>query len=135
MEAAFTSRLAEFADGGCDEDPLPAASDLTNDNTEMRRPPASEFAPLPENEASDLVVKSPRRKRARQHVPFAELAPRQENGRPPEPTAASEERVNNAVLWHVGRERPVFSGVIRQWLSGGSTGKLRCASAFSWQPQ
>jgi hypothetical protein len=43
--------------------------------------------------------------------------------------------VNDAVAWHIGRERPVFSGVIRQWLSGGSAGKLRCASAFSWQPQ
>ena len=128
VEAAFASRLARFADPEIARETEGPVTDrpVTPD---LQLPPTAALAQLSQSEPSASVGKPKRR--ARQLPPSA--APVAPEPAPATPNAAV--RVNDAVAWHIGRERPVFSGVIRQWLSGGSAGKLRCASAFSWQPQ
>jgi hypothetical protein len=92
VEAAFASRLAGFADGGFNEEPLPARPGLRTDDPEIARDTV-------QSEPSALVGKNSRKRRARQHppsVPPAALEPA-----PVTPHAAVD--VNNAVAWHIDK--------------------------------
>jgi len=96
VEAAFAARLARFADDGFSETPLPAPPGQSTTDPEIARETA-------QSEPSALVGKDSRKSKARQHPPSA--APVAPEGTVVSPAISSgpEERVNNAVAWHVDK--------------------------------
>jgi len=114
VEAAFASRMAEFGEGG--ESPLPSPAEAGKSPAETGEPPgrAELIAALrasawlgATNEAPLPADRRRRRRRSREQPPptLPQPAPLAQPG------VLS---VNNAVVWHVGRERPIFAVVISQ---------------------
>jgi ERF superfamily len=112
VEAAFASRLTELADGGVSEDALPGPPALRNDpaaavagadppGTDQPGDSDNRLAPLLAAATSGDVAGKRQRKKVRPH-PIAGVSP--------EPQVQSavvisepEERVNDAVAWHVDK--------------------------------
>jgi ERF superfamily len=112
VEAAFASRLAEFTDGGVSEEPLPGPPALRNDpaivvagtghpGTDQPGDSVNRLAPLAAaaTPTGDAARKGQRKTRGRPHPAATVL---------PEPNVQSavvitepEERVNDAVAWHI----------------------------------
>jgi hypothetical protein len=117
VEAAFAARLAEFRDGGLDEETLPSHPRVSNDDAAFAGgtttdQPAATPAPLAENATSNLAAAS--RKRRGRRVPTAPASP--ENPVPPENKDRSplvspgpEERMNDAVAWHIDKNALMLS--------------------------
>jgi hypothetical protein len=114
LEAAFASRLSEIADGGVSEDPLPGPPALRNDpaaavagtdpsGTGQPRDSVNRLAALAAaaTPTGDAAGKRQRKKRGRSH-PATVVSPG-----PPVQSAVvisePEERVNDAVAWHVDK--------------------------------
>jgi ERF superfamily len=114
VEDAFASRLAEFADGGVSEEPLPGPPALPNDPAAVvagTEPPGTDKPEDSDNRLVPLAAAATvsgdaagkrQRKRRGPPPPAAVVSP--------EPTVQSaatisepEERVNNAVAWHVDK--------------------------------
>jgi hypothetical protein len=114
IEAAFASRLAGFADGELDEEPLPFAG-LGNGNAAIapatRQPVAanvqfsSEATPANpcEKEPATAEGKETRKTRRRRHPPSAAPVPAEDNVPSRVVASGSEDRVNNAVAWHIDK--------------------------------
>jgi hypothetical protein len=106
VEAAFSSRMAELGEDG--EAALPYGQGLPETPEPSGR--AALMAALrasAELGTKDAALPAPRTRRR----------PEQALSTPPQPSAPSAPElpsVHNAVLWHVGRERPIFTVVIRQ---------------------
>jgi hypothetical protein len=119
VEAAFAARLAEFGDGGLNEEPLPSQPGVSNDDEAIAGgtvapatdPPAvPDFQPstaatpaqLAESVPAELrAMNAPKMRRGRR--PASE-APAPEN-RVASPVTNSwpEQRVNDAVAWHIDK--------------------------------
>jgi hypothetical protein len=93
VEAAFTARLAEFAEGGFNEEPLPSPSRVGNDHAAA--------APPAESEPSNPVA-PPRKRRGRRPVSAAPV-PTADDARSPAVSVTPEDRVSNAVAWHIDK--------------------------------
>jgi hypothetical protein len=120
VEAAFASRMAELGEGG--ESPLRSPAEAGEGAAETGEPPgrAELMAALrasaglgATNEAPLPADRRRRKRRSREQAPPtlpqpAALAQSEVQPKPEVPPA------NNAVVWHVGRERPIFTVVISQ---------------------
>jgi hypothetical protein len=120
VEAAFAAQMTELGDG--DEGTLSSPAAAGHDSLEVAVPPgraelmaalrASVALSTAEEAASSSELpaaagRSRRKRRAREQALPA----------PPQPDASAPpemQPVNNAVAWHVGRERPIFAVVINQ---------------------
>jgi hypothetical protein len=105
VEAAFASKLAGFADGELDEEPLPATPRLgltvapaTEQPPNIQLSPATALALPSENEPPNPEDKKTRKTRHRRHPPPAESAPAEHEVR----STGSKEHVT-AVAWHIDK--------------------------------
>jgi ERF superfamily len=119
IEAAFASKLAGFADGELDEEPVPAVAGLGNGDAaiaggtapatgqpvaaNIQVSPAATPAQLCENEPATAEGKETRKTRRRRHPPSAEPVPAGQEVRSPAVGSGPEETVNNAVAWHIDK--------------------------------
>jgi hypothetical protein len=115
VEAAFASRLAGFVDGELDEGPpglgngdaaiaggtAPATGQPVAANIQLS--PTATPAQLCENEPATAEEKETRRTRRRRDPPSAAPVPSEDNVLSPAVGSASEDRVNNAVTWHIDK--------------------------------
>jgi hypothetical protein len=106
VEVAFASRLTGFADGGFNEERLPSHPGLSNDDAAIaggaEAPAAATRAQLSDNESSSLG-KNTRKTRRRRHPPSVAPAPPENGVRSPAVSSGPEERVNDAVAWHIDK--------------------------------
>jgi hypothetical protein len=107
VEAAFAAKLAGFGDGGLNEERLPSHHDLRlaaiagGTAAPAADQPGATPAQLAENELSKLVA-APMKRRGRRRVSAAP-APPENNDRSPLPSSGPEQRVNDAVAWHIDK--------------------------------
>jgi hypothetical protein len=120
VEAAFASRMAELGEDGESPWPLPPKAGETPVEASVPPTRAELMAALRASAGLDTTNEAPppterckRKQRSRAQAPLQCL----ETSPPPQPSASPQPEpppVNNAVVWHVVRERPVFTVVIRQ---------------------
>jgi len=123
VEAEFAAKLAGFGDGGFVEEPLPSPPGVGNDDAavaggaealgadqpaapDIQLPSAATPAQLAENEPSNPLA-SPRKRRTRRTVSAAP-APT-EGDASPAVNPAPEDRVGNAVAWHIDKSTLTLS--------------------------
>jgi hypothetical protein len=124
VEAEFAARLADFGDGGLNEEPLPSPSGPSNDNAaiaggaeargadladvaDIQLPSAATPAQLAENEPSNPGA-IPRKRRGRRLTSAAPV-PTADNDRSPTPSPLPEGRVGNSVAWHIDKSALTLS--------------------------
>jgi hypothetical protein len=106
VEAAFASRLAGFADGGSNEEPLPAPAGLSNDDPAIAA--GTEASPTDGPIAPDVQVSSAtpahtRKKRMRGKQPSVPPLDLEEKLRPAVANFGSADHVHDAVAWHIDK--------------------------------
>jgi hypothetical protein len=126
VEAVFASRLAEFAEDRFSEEPLPPPSGLSENAAEIAggpeprdgdRPIASDVqltsakasVPRPDLEASDSMEKKARKRRIRTDPSSAAPAVPQGKTQSAGVGPCSDERVNDAVAWHIDKSALALS--------------------------
>jgi ERF superfamily len=114
VEAAFAAKLAEFVEGGLDEEPLPSPSSAGNDNAVIAggaEVPATHQPTIPDiqlSPATNLPVPTPRKRRRRHPVSAAPVSTT-DDADPPAVSAEPEDRVSNAVAWHIDKSALTLS--------------------------
>jgi hypothetical protein len=120
VEAAFTSRLAGFAYHSSNEEPLPAPCGLSTDDPEAREteapvidrpiaPPVQLSPPAgptqrSQRQPSASVGKNSRKRTPRQqHLPSTVPVALEDEVQRPSLSLKSDERVNDAVAWHIDK--------------------------------
>jgi hypothetical protein len=108
VEAEFAARLAAFGDGGLHEEPLPSRSGLGNDNVAIA---AATLAPAIDQSAAPDIQPTPEpsKTRRRRHPPSAAPVPTADNDRSPLLSSGPEERVRDAVAWHIDKSALTLS--------------------------
>jgi hypothetical protein len=125
VEAAFASRVAGFADSGFSEEPLLSSPGRSNDDaaivagieapttdghaSALPSPAALTSEPLPENEPSNLTKTNTRKKRTRRHPPAAQPAAPDGKVQPAPVIPNPDERMNDAVTWHIDKSALTLS--------------------------
>jgi hypothetical protein len=114
VEAAFASRIAEL--GEDNELPLPSPRESGDGLLVIAEPPsraalmAALRASVERCPSEEVALPADRRRpKRRSHVQPLSAPPQ-----PAAPSAPEPPQVNNAVVWHVGRERSDFAHLIRQ---------------------
>jgi ERF superfamily len=124
VEAAFSATLAGFGDGGVDGEPLPSPGP-SNDGAaiaggtqppaadqpaapDIQLPPAATPAQLAEN-PSKLMATTTHGKRRGRRPASAALVPTTDNARSPAVSPGPEDRVSNAVAWHIDKSALTLS--------------------------
>jgi ERF superfamily len=130
VEAAFVAKLAGFGDGGLNEEPLPSDPGVSNNDaaiaggseapaTHQPASPDTQLShaatagQLADNEPSNPVTTNTRRKRRARRPASAAPTPAEDNDRSLLVSSGPEERVNDAVAWHIDKSALTLSELRR----------------------